>query len=305
MTSNPTARAIFLDIDGTYADHGVAPDAHVEAVRTARELGHLVFVCTGRPLSMVPDHILAAGFDGTITGAGARVELGGQVLKDTRFQPDLAARIVDLLDAHDVAYILEAPEALYGRDGVDQRLRRVLGPIFAARAEAEGGGTPAAGQGARRHSGRPDPLEDILGPIQYGGDLRQASYAKISCFDAPLPLRELTDALGPGVGLIPSSLSALGDGAGEIFMAGTHKAVGIQVVEAHLGLTRADIVAIGDSANDIEMLEYAGTGIAVEGGHPAVLAVADRVTAGPAGHGVALAFADLGLLERDASTLST
>lgn len=305
MTSNPTARAIFLDIDGTYADHGVAPDAHVEAVRTARELGHLVFVCTGRPLSMVPDHILAAGFDGTITGAGARVELGGQVLKDTRFEPDLAARIVDLLDAHDVAYILEAPEALYGRDGVDQRLRRVLGPIFAARAEAEGGGTPAAGQGARRHSGRPDPLEDILGPIQYGGDLRQASYAKISCFDAPLPLRELTDALGPGVGLIPSSLSALGDGAGEIFMAGTHKAVGIQVVEAHLGLARADMVAIGDSANDIEMLEYAGTGIAVEGGHPAVLAVADRVTAGPAGHGVALAFADLGLLERDASTLST
>lgn len=298
MTSPPDPRAIFLDIDGTYADHGLAPDAHVDAVRRARKLGHLVFVCTGRPLAMVPDHILAAGFDGTITGAGARVELGGEVLKDTRFEQDLAARIVDLLDAHDVAYILEAPEALYGREGVDQRLRRVLGPIFAARAEAEGGpGDPDAG--------RPDPLEDILGPVRYGGDLRRASYAKISCFDAPLPLRELTDALGPDVGLIPSSLSDLGDGAGEVFMAGTHKAVGIQVIEARLGLDRADIVAIGDSANDIEMLEYAGTGIAVEGGHPAVLAVADRVTAGPAGNGVALAFAELGLLERNASTLST
>ena len=102
--------------------------------------------------------------------------------------------------------------------------------------------------------------------------------------------------LGPQVGLIPSSLSALGDRAGEIFMAGTHKAVGIQVVEEHLGLDRADIVAIGDSANDIEMLEYAGVGIAVEGGHPAVLAVADRTTAGPAGNGVALAFEELGLL---------
>lgn len=298
MTSTPTARAIFLDIDGTYADHGLAPEAHVEAVRTARQLGHLVFVCTGRPLAMVPDHILAAGFDGTITGAGARVELGGEVLKDTRFEQELAARIVEVLDAHDVAYILEAPEALYGREGVDQRLRRVLGPIFAERAAAE-----ARGAG-------PDPLEDILGPVQYGGDLGEVSYAKISCFDAPLPLRELTDALGPGVGLIPSSLSALGDGAGEIFMAGTHKAVGIQVIEERLGLDRADIVAIGDSANDIEMLEYAGIGIGVAGGHPAVLAVADRVTAGPAGNGVALAFAELGLLERgllerDASTLST
>jgi len=37
-------------------------------------------------------------------------------------------------------------------------------------------------------------------------------------------------------------------------------------------------------------------GIAVEGGHPAVLAVADRITAGPSGNGVALAFAELGLL---------
>lgn len=319
MTSTPAARAIFLDIDGTYADHGLAPEAHVDAVRTARKLGHLVFVCTGRPLAMVPDHILAAGFDGTITGAGARVELGGKVLKDTRFEQDLAARIVELLDAHDVAYILEAPEALYGREGVDQRLRRVLGPIFAERAAAEDG-SPAAGNSLGQHAvgghgvgghavgghaGRPDPLEDILGPVQYGGDLRRASYAKISCFDAPLPLRELTDALGPGVGLIPSSLSALGDGAGEIFMAGTHKAVGIQVIEERLGLDRADIVAIGDSANDIEMLEYAGTGIAVEGGHPAVLAAADRVTAGPAGNGVALAFSELGLLARHASTLST
>jgi len=278
-------RAIFLDIDGTYADHGLAPDAHVEAVRNARRLGHLVFVCTGRPLSMVPGHILEAGFDGTITGAGARVELNGEVLKDTRFQQDLAARIVDTLDAHGVAYILEAPESLHGRKGVDQRLRDVLGPIFAGRPQHDG-----------VLSTDVDPLEDILGPMQYSDDLRSTSYAKISCFDSAVPLRQLVDRLGPEVGLIPSSLSALGDRAGEIFMAGTHKAVGIQVVESRLGLDRADIVAIGDSANDIEMLEYAGIGIAVEGGHPAVLAVADRVTPGPAGNGVALAFDELGLL---------
>ena len=278
-------RAIFLDIDGTYADHGLAPQAHVDAVRTARKLGHLVFVCTGRPLSMVPAHILAAGFDGTITGAGARVEIGGEVLRDARFEPELAASIVETLDAHGASYILEAPEALYGRTGVDLRLREVLGPIFAGRPQHDG-----------VLSTDVDPLEDILGPMQYSDDLRATSYAKISCFDSPVPLTRLMETFGPGVGLIPSSLSALGDRAGEIYMAGTHKAVGMQVVEARLGLERADIVAIGDSANDIEMLEYAGVGIAVEGGHPAVLAVADRTTAAPAGDGVALAFAELGLL---------
>jgi Cof subfamily protein (haloacid dehalogenase superfamily) len=284
MRSQQTVRprAIFLDIDGTYADHGVVPDAHVEAVQAARRNGHLVFVCTGRPLSMVPEHILDAGFDGIITGAGARVDIGGEVLKDTRFDPRLAARIVDVLDANNVAYILEAPEALHGRTGVDERLRRVLGPVFAGR--------------KLEHGHDVDPLADILEPVQYSDNLRGMSYAKISCFDSPVPLRELTDALGPQVGLIPSSLSALGDGAGEIFMAGTHKAVGIQVVEARLGLDRSEIVAIGDSSNDLEMLEYAGIGIGVEGGHPDVLAVADRLTAGPHGNGVALAFAELGLL---------
>lgn len=278
-------RAVFLDIDGTYADHGLAPAAHVDAVRTARRLGHLVFVCTGRPLSMVPGHILEAGFDGVITGAGARVELNGEVLKDSRFAPDLAALIVETLDEHNAAYILEAPEALHGRTGVDQRLREVLGPVFAGRPQHDG-----------VLSTDVDPLEDILGPMQYSDDLRSASYAKISCFDSPVPLSELMPIFGPEVALIPSSLSALGDRAGEIYMAGTHKAVGIQVLEDRLGLQRGDIVAIGDSANDIEMLEYAGVGIAIEGGHPGVLAVADRVTPGPAGNGVALAFADLGLL---------
>lgn len=288
MSSPQTVRprAIFLDIDGTYADHGVVPDAHVEAVRTVRRQGHLVFVCTGRPLSMVPGHILDAGFDGVITGAGARVDLNGEVLKDTRFSADLAARIVDTLDANNVAYILEAPEALHGRTGVGERLRRVLTPVFAGRSGHDG-----------VLSTDVDPVEDILGPVQYSDDLRSVSYAKISCFDSPVPLTGLMAGLGPDVGLIPSSLSALGDTAGEIFMAGTHKAVGIQVVEKHLGLRREDIVAIGDSANDIEMLEYAAIGIAVEDGHPKVLAVADRVTPGPAGNGVALAFAALGLLD--------
>lgn len=288
MSSQQTdrPRAIFLDIDGTYADHGRAPAAHVDAVQEVRRRGHLVFVCTGRPLAMVPDHILEPGFDGVITGAGARVDLDGEVLKDTRFAPDLAARIVDTLDASDVAYILEAPEALFGRTGVDQRLRRVLTPVFAGRSGHDG-----------VLSTDVDPVEDILGPVQYSDDLRSASFAKISCFDSPVPLTRLMDGLGPGVGLIPSSLSALGDTAGEIYMAGTHKAVGIQVVEKRLGLNREDIIAIGDSANDIEMLEYAGTGIGVEDGHPKVLAVADRLTPGPAGNGVALAFAALGLLD--------
>ncbi|NTV39192.1 MAG: HAD hydrolase family protein, partial [Demequinaceae bacterium] len=59
-------RAIFLDVDGTYAHHGLVPPAHAAAVRAARAGGHLVFLCTGRPVSLLPQHLTAAGFDGVV-----------------------------------------------------------------------------------------------------------------------------------------------------------------------------------------------------------------------------------------------
>jgi hydroxymethylpyrimidine pyrophosphatase-like HAD family hydrolase len=46
-------------------------------------------------------------------------------------------------------------------------------------------------------------------------------------------------------------------------------------------------VAFGDGENDVELLEVAGLGVAVEGAHPRLLAIADRTCAGPAEEGVA------------------
>src|SRR5690606_25517177 len=117
-------RTVFLDVDGTYADHGTVPPAHAAAVRAARRAGHRVLLCTGRPVSMLTDHLLDAGFDGVVASAGAYVRLDGAVAEDVRFPADLAAGVLALLDAHDVAYLLETPDAVYGPVGTDVRLLR-------------------------------------------------------------------------------------------------------------------------------------------------------------------------------------
>ena len=119
-------RAVFLDVDGTYAHHGVVPAAHAAAVRAARANGHKVLLCTGRPLSMLPPRLLAAGFDGIVAAAGGYVEVGGEVHSDLRFSPELASRAVAVLTRHDAAYLLEAPDALYGPLGLDVRLTALL-----------------------------------------------------------------------------------------------------------------------------------------------------------------------------------
>ena len=50
-------KLIFLDIDGTLTPAGsnVPPASALEAIRKARENGHLIFLCTGRnPGMMAP-----------------------------------------------------------------------------------------------------------------------------------------------------------------------------------------------------------------------------------------------------------
>ncbi|MDB5096372.1 MAG: family hydrolase [Cyanobacteria bacterium RYN_339] len=47
-------------------------------------------------------------------------------------------------------------------------------------------------------------------------------------------------------------------------------------------------MAVGDGLNDLDMLEFAGLGVAMGSGHPGLKSVADGVTAGLKEDGVAV-----------------
>jgi Cof subfamily protein (haloacid dehalogenase superfamily) len=273
----PPRKIVFLDVDGTYADRGVVPPGHAAAVRAARAAGHRVLLCTGRPKAMLPERILEAGFDGLVASAGGYVELDGEVLVDQRFPADLAARVIDVLDAEGAAYVLEAPDSLYGRPGVDERLTALLRGHL------------------RADGGTEDRPLDILDQLHMTDDVAACSFAKISYFDARAPWWDVATRLGDEVGILPSSVAADGERTGEIYLRGVHKAHGITAVTERLGLLREDVIAFGDGLNDVEMLAHAGTGVAIEGADPRVLEVADRVAAGPGREGLVAAFAELGL----------
>jgi hydroxymethylpyrimidine pyrophosphatase-like HAD family hydrolase len=70
----------------------------------------------------------------------------------------------------------------------------------------------------------------------------------------------------------------------------------MEAIATRLGLAREDVIGFGDGLNDLEMLEYAGVGVAIEGSDERVLAVADRTAAGPEQEGLVQAFAELGLV---------
>jgi hydroxymethylpyrimidine pyrophosphatase-like HAD family hydrolase len=67
-------------------------------------------------------------------------------------------------------------------------------------------------------------------------------------------------------------------GVVEVSAAGVTKAYGLAWVAESLGVRQGEVVAFGDMPNDLPMLAWAGRGVAMANGHPAVRAAAHEVT---------------------------
>lgn len=78
----------------------------------------------------------------------------------------------------------------------------------------------------------------------------------------------------PGLSITSSAPDNL-----EIMAAGVSKGVGLEMLGARLRIPREAMIAFGDSTNDLEMLRYAGLGVAMGNATPPVKAVAARTTA--------------------------
>ena len=64
----------------------------------------------------------------------------------------------------------------------------------------------------------------------------------------------------------------------EVLKKGVNKAFGLEKLAATLNIAPCEIASIGDAANDLEMLEYAGVAIAMGNASEEVKAIADIVT---------------------------
>ena len=66
------------------------------------------------------------------------------------------------------------------------------------------------------------------------------------------------------------------------------KASGLEAAAAHFDVQSSDVIAFGDNLNDIPMLTWAGTAVAMGNAHPQVLQIADAMTVSNMRDGVAV-----------------
>lgn len=75
----------------------------------------------------------------------------------------------------------------------------------------------------------------------------------------------------------------------EVTRKGVSKASGLQWLADRLGIKREEIIAFGDSGNDVDMLRFAGIGVAMGNAEPIALRAADYVTKKNTEDGIAYA----------------
>jgi len=275
-------RAVFLDVDGTLVnDSGLVPDSAREAVREARAGGHRVFLCTGRSPAELWPELTGIGFDGLVAASGAFVEVGGEILLHRSLTRPEVEHVLRFFEAHHIDFYFQANDGIYATSEVRERLRELIAGSVTDRdvlAELERG------------------LFGFVDAIKVGVDPYVPSVTKVIYLFAEVTLDELRAEFADSFDVIPSSVPLFGPTSGELMLPGVNKATGIDVLLAHVGVDRADTIAIGDSYNDLEMLEHVAVGVAMGQAPEAVKAVADEVTAGVDEDGIRLSFLRHGLI---------
>ena len=253
-------KIIFLDIDGTLRDFdGLIPESAVRAVRAARAAGHKVCISSGRPVCQIDPRVLEIGFDGVVSSAGGTVSYGGECLSRLCFPPEAAEEICWFLIENGCLFefanssrtaVLRVQESCYRE--MNDRIQRQLG-LRAAKLLADY-----------------ETLESVSA---------MPEIEKIMYFTHDLRRDRIVEAFGNRIYTTEFQIPGCGDRGGEITPAGADKGSGVAAVLKASGFRPEEMIAVGDSDNDVEMLKLAAVGVAMGNGSPGVKACADLVTA--------------------------
>ncbi|MDT0181957.1 Cof-type HAD-IIB family hydrolase [Microbacterium sp. ARD31] len=280
-------RIAFLDVDGTILEHGTAiADSTITAIRTARENGHLVYLCTGRAAGDIHERVREIGYDGAITNGGAYAVRGDELLFADPMPREDTDRLIAYFEAEDIDYFLQSNEAVYASEGVGA----MLDEYFAERRKRHLEDARRLGQ---TDAVDPKPIVTYR-PV---GEADLDAIAKTTFISKRSDSVDKAQAdLGERFHVIPGSIPLPGGSNGEIGLAGTNKGSAIVRVLDILGLDAADAIGIGDSWNDAEMFDVVGTPVAMGNADPALKERAGNVTTDVLDDGVWNAFVKLGLV---------
>ena len=253
-------KIMFFDIDGTLIPEGGGnvPDSAVRAIRRARENGHLMFINSGRCMQNIEPHLLAVGFDGVVAGCGTNIYCHGEELFHAPRDPEICRKVVCLARECQVDIVYESRE----RISIDRKARY---------------GSLAVRLITSMKKRGYDLSEDI--------DRTGFSFDKFIIWaDEKCRLADFLSGVSAWYQVI-----ARGGSFYEFVPLGYSKATGIRFLLDRFGLPISAAYAVGDSMNDLPMLEYVPGSIAMGNSTPELFSKVSYVTSDVREDGIARA----------------
>ena len=273
-------KLIFLDIDGTLTEPGknVPPPSAVEAVQRARENGHKVVLCSGRNYGMLFP-VMQYGFDGLVASAGGYIEYNGQVVYDCPMTPEQQSRVLDIFRESGIFRTIGGRNHSYTDEGFEEFLAENIqskanSELLRWRIQIENE------LGIR-------PMSEYDGEPVYGMAFMSRGAERLK-----KPMQMLQEEFDFCI----QDEDACGIVNGELSGKDFDKGKAVERLCEFLGISTEDTIAVGDSMNDLEMLQSAGTGVCMADGSPALLQIADMVCPSVTEDGLYNAFEKLNLL---------
>lgn len=253
---------IAIDIDGTLltSRREVSPGT-LRSLRRAVSAGKRVALCTGRSLNSgraAAEQVPPSTTQIFHSGALILETLGGPLLRAVNMPRDLATELVDFCRSrgHDPLVYEPVPESRY---------------IWFERPRSANGWRERYLEANADKAIQVDGLDEVLtrDPAQIAVAGRGSSMHELEA--------ELAE-YGDRIGIILSRSTLVGDyWCMEIVPAGVSKAKALAFLGERYGIGSERMISIGDNFNDLDMIEYAGLGVAMGNAPDAVRRAADLV----------------------------
>lgn len=246
VTGKRNKSIIFFDIDGTIlGDDGIISMSTRKAILKAKDNGHSICIATGRSKGGLDSEVLDISWDGYVLGSGGYVEYNNKLLIHDSMNKKIVDKFIDYTSSMtEMVLILE------------NNLANYITPS----------GAKIAYNILKNHEYFKDmSYKNFCDYHEVVPDLRQVQEInKIMYFEATKYIESIIDKFGDIFDFLPNSVIQGNDlNDGEIMKKGISKAWGIKRIIEYSGFEREDVIAFGDGHNDIEMIEYAGIGIAM------------------------------------------
>jgi len=245
---------IFLDIDGTLMGGAEASlKRNLDIIEKVRSLGHKVFVNTGRSAAFLPAHIDVNRYFDGV--------VSGAGARITVAEKEIFCELIDLDDVKQFSRLCVDYGSLSVLEGVDKMFfvgsKNDLHPDWILLNK--------------------DNIDKLI-----TDDVR---IEKFSVYGKAL--QETVEGLKGDYVIIQHK------GYAEIVKKGYSKAEAMKIVLEYFGIPREHSIAMGDSLNDFEMIEYAGIGVAMGNAIPEIKHIAQKITSDVDDAGVAVALEEI------------